>query len=66
MAIKTVKIGVNNGDIYTVGQKVNGVIIDDIIQNTITGDIFCYDSGSNLIVAIRDGVPVVVEYVGAE
>lgn len=65
MAIKTVKIG-GHGDVYTVGQKVNGIVIDDIIQNQDTKDIFCYDSGSNMLVAIRDGVPTVVEYVGAE
>lgn len=66
MKIERVTVAVSHGEIYAIGGEINGIAIDDIIQNQDTKDIFCYDAGSNMLVAIRDGVPTVIEYVGAE
>jgi len=62
MTIKAVTIAVQHGEIYEVGHEINGVVIDDIIQNENTEVIYCYDAGSNLLVRIGRGVPVVIEY----
>ena len=60
--IKAVTVAVAHGEIYEVGQEVNGVVIDDIIQNQDTEIIYCYDSSSNELVKISRGVPTVIEY----
>ena len=64
--IKAVTVAVQHGEIYVVGGEINGAIIDDIIENKNTKEIFCYDAESNMLVAIRDGVPTVIEYAGSE
>jgi len=60
--IKAVTVAVAHGEIYEVGHEINGVVIDDIIQNEDTEVIYCYDAGSNLLARIGRGVPVVIEY----
>lgn len=62
MGIKAVTVAVQHGEIYEVGQEVNGVVIDDIICNQDTGVIYCYDASSNELVKINNGVPTVIEY----
>jgi len=66
MKIERVTVAVAHGEIYAVGGEINGIVIDDIIQNQDTKEIFCYDADSNMLVAIRDGVPTVIEYMGSE
>lgn len=61
--IKAVTVAVPHGEIYEVGHEVNGVVIDDIIQNQDTDVIYCYDADSNELVKIGRGVPTVIEYV---
>lgn len=66
MRIKSVMVTTPLGEIYTVGHTVNDVVIDDIIQNKETQDIFCYDSNSRLLVKITNGTPTVIEYIEGE
>lgn len=65
MRIKSVTVATGLGEKYTVGHTVNDVVIDDIIQNQDSNDIFCYDSNSNMLVKITANVPVVTEYMEA-
>ena len=60
--IKAVTVAVAHGEIYEVGQEINGVVIDDIIQNQDTSVIYCYDANSNMLVRIGRDVPTVIEY----
>ena len=62
MRIKAVTVATPLGEIYEVGQEINGVVIDDIIQNQDTEIIYCYDASSNELVKIGRGVPTVIEY----
>jgi len=64
--IKAVTVAVQHGEIYEVGQEINGAVIDDIIQNQDTEIIYCYDSDSNMLVMIGRDVPTVIEYTGSE
>ena len=64
--IKAVTVAVAHGEIYEVGHEINGVVIDDIIQNKDTEIIYCYDANSNELVKIGRGVPTVIEYMREE
>jgi hypothetical protein len=58
-------MGSELSQVFMVGQVIDGVIIDDIIQNTDTKEIFCYDELSNLLVRIPAGVDTLIECVEA-
>ena len=60
--IKAVTVAVQHGEIYEICQEINGVVIDDIIQNQDTESIYCYDASSNALVKIGRDVPTVIEY----
>lgn len=62
MQIKSVMVSTPLGEIYAVGHLVNDVVIDDIIQNQDTKEIFCYDENSNVLVKISSNTPTVIEY----
>ena len=66
MRIKAVTVAVAHGEIYEVGHEINGMVIDDIIQNKDTSVIYCYDATSEILVEITANVPIVIEYVKEE